>query len=291
MGDHELKGLVLDCLKEKSSSRPHASKIVEALKRIRNENEVKRCSSVLSHQENATVNLSRSDSSVSFEKIPSQPYYHYKFKVLFLGNSSTGKTCLHELLKNPAYNISSTVLTIGVSPIRQWFEYDSRYVRMEVTDTAGQERNFALPPSYVRDVDGVFLVYDISRKETFYNIQFWMDMINKYKSKENIKMLLVGNKVDLRQTMKPEDMVSEERALECARNIQCPYVETSAKDIDSVMAMYKKMVETLISTVSPEDVTFQEREAGRRGSTIKLPSSPNKSRTWKDYLCPSCKKS
>lgn len=284
MGDHELKGLVLQCLKDKRSSRPHASKIVEVLKRLRNDHEGKRLRNVHSQTDTVNVLSSRSDSSVSFEKILSQPYHHYKFKVLFLGNSSTGKTCLHELLKNPAYNINSTVLTIGVSPIRQWFEYNSSYVRMEVTDTAGQERHFSLPPSYVRDVDGVFLVYDVSRKHTFENIHFWIDMINKYKSKENIQMLLVANKVDLRQTMKPEDMVSEERALECATNIHCPYVETSAKDIDSVMAMYKKMVEILITTVSPE-----EREAERRGSTIKLPPSPQKNKTWKEYLCPSCK--
>ncbi|XP_031572101.1 probable serine/threonine-protein kinase DDB_G0271682 [Actinia tenebrosa] len=290
MGEHELKGLVLDCLKDKSSSRPHASTLVTELKRIRNDNEVKRCSSVLSQPKNTTVNLSRTDSFVPFEKIPSQPHYHYKFKVLFLGNSNTGKTCLHELLKNPAYDITNTVLTIGISPIRQWFQYDSSYVRMEVTDTAGQERHFSLPPSYVRDVDGVFLVYDVSKKYTFENIRFWIDMIDRYKSKdkEKVQILLVGNKVDLRQNVKPEDLVPEERALEYAGNIQCPYVETSAKDIDSVMAMYKKMVEALISTVSPEDIAFEEREAG---SMIRLPSPPNKSRTWKNYICPFCKSS
>jgi small GTP-binding protein len=214
--------------------------------------------------------------------------------VLLIGNRAVGKSCLYEVLKNPAYEIGDIKkMTVGIHPTNQWFEYNYSCVKMKIVDTAAEERFFAVTSSYYHDVNGVFLVYDVSDEGTLKHLPFWINEINKYTtSRDEVQMLLVGNKVDLRQNMESEElkeMVPQEKALAFADKFGFPYVETSAKDIDSVMMMYKKMIEILIGEVRVEDVDIQVRKEAK--STIKLPSSPFKQRVLNKVNCPSCKNS
>lgn len=232
--------------------------------------------------------------AVTFEKVSAQPSFDYSFKVLFLGNRSVGKSCLFKLLKKPGYRIEeqNMPLTMSIFPVIQWFQYNSSYVKLEIADTSGEERFFSLTSSYYRDVDGVFLTYDVSCDESFAKLPFWINKLRTYSTKDNIQMLLVGNKLDLRQTMEPQEMVQKEKALAFANMLECPYVETSAKCIDSVMAMYKEMVDILISAVSHEDVRIQmeEEKQEEARSTINLFTN-SKRKIWNFVSCSSCKNS
>jgi small GTP-binding protein len=187
-----------------------------------------------------------------FEKVSSQVHYDYKFKVLLLGSSGVGKTCLVERLRNPAYNITSTTSTIGIDPLSQSFKYNSSFVHVQITDTAGQERYFAIQPMYFRDVQGIFLVYDVMWKETFKSLERWLNIAKQHCTESHLQVILVGNKVDcLYRGKKVDRTVSKESALEFAKINGFSYVETSVidKNLDSLMNMYKKMVESLVAVV------------------------------------------
>jgi small GTP-binding protein len=200
--------------------------------------------------------LAQCDPDVTFEGVSSQSHCDNEFTVLFLGSSGVGKTCLLQLLNNQTYDINSSVPTVGMSVVVQSYKYNSSYVQMVLTDTAGQENHCSLPPIIFRRIDSVFLVYDVTDYDTFDMLPYWMEMLEHHAPK-TCKVLLVGNKVDLRDNIESEKMVPQTAALEFANRFGFPYVETSAKDIDSIMNMMQKMVEILMSTVSVrvEDVS------------------------------------
>lgn len=220
--------------------------------------------------------------AVTFEKMSPQSAYHFSFKVLFLGNRNVGKSCLFKLLKNPIYKIEETMpLTMSIFPVIQWFRYNSSYVKMEIADTSGEERFFSLTSSYYRDVDGVFLTYDVSNDESFTKLPFWIENLKRYCNKDKVQMLLVGNKFDLRENMEPRELVRKGRAMAFANMLGCPYIETSAKYIDSVMAMYKEMVDILITSTSHEDIRIQMEEEKQEKTRPTITLFPNsKKKVW-----------
>ncbi|XP_031569309.1 probable serine/threonine-protein kinase PBL3 [Actinia tenebrosa] len=289
MGNHKLKSLVLDCLHDKSSKRPTASQICKSIFKVHQELESRKngpkpstasCSGIIDTERNPCQGAASNSAETStFEKIPSQFHYDYRFKVLLLGSSGVGKTCLVERLINPSYNIAYSTATLGIEPQSQAFQYNSSSVHMSITDTAGQERFFAIQPMYFRDVQGVFLVYDVMMESTFKELERWLDIVKQYCTECHVRVLVVGNKIDcFYQGKKIERNVSKERALEFARKHGFPYVETSVLDInlDTIMNMYKKMVECLIDAVSLNTIKIDMRDTMNKTNKVDLSTTENK---------------
>lgn len=264
---HILEKTIVDCLQDHSSSRPHAHEIVKELEKI----------GQIHKKTLPCGQLAKCDPSNEFEGVSSQPHYDYKFKVIFLGSNNAGKTCLMQLLKNPAYNFGSTKATLQESFVLHSYKLNSSYLKLTIIDTVGEERFYSVPPIYLRNANGIFLVYDVSNNNTFKRLSYWMKMIQKY-SPEKCKVLLVGNKVDLRKINSDEALVPQEKALRFANEFELPYMETSAKDIDSINNMLQKMVEMLISTVSVsiEDIHVQHDEIFKSTVSISSPAKQNK---------------
>lgn len=291
MGDHKLKSLVLDCIHDKSNKRPTASQICKSILKVHQELESRKngpkpgtasCSGINTERNpsHCAANNHSGDTS-TFEKISSQLHYDYKFKVLLLGSSGVGKTCLVERLLNPAYNISYSTATLGIEPLSQTFQYNASSVHMSITDTAGQERFFAIQPMYFRDVHGVFLVYDVMMEQTFEALERWLNIVKQYCTESDVQVVLVGNKTDcFYQGKKIERMISKERALEFASNHGFSYVETSVLDInlDTVMNMYKKMVECLIDAVNLNAIKVDVKDTPVRTSKVDLYSTEEPSK-------------
>ena len=102
-------------------------------------------------------------------------------------------------------------------------------VRAQIWDTAGQERYKAITNAYYRNAVGALLVYDITKKSTFDNIEKWYNELKDYAS-NRIIVLLVGNKTDKKQ----EREVSRERGLKYAEQTGIGFIETSALDASNV---------------------------------------------------------
>ncbi|CAL5322901.1 unnamed protein product [Camellia sinensis] len=121
--------------------------------------------------------------------------YDYLFKLLLIGDSGVGKSCLLLRFADDSY-LDSYISTIGVDFKIRTVEQDGKTIKLQIWDTAGQERFRTITSSYYRGAHGIIIVYDITDQESFNNVKQWLNEIDRYAS-ENVNKLLVGNKCDL----------------------------------------------------------------------------------------------
>ena len=113
-----------------------------------------------------------------------------RFKIIFIGEPGVGKDLIIDRLAPNPFNEES----IGVDFRSIILKYKKQNLKFQIWDSAGQEKYKGLIPSYIRNSSIIFIVYDISSKNTFNNIPKW---INFVKSIEKTKIVLCGNITDL----------------------------------------------------------------------------------------------
>ena len=120
-----------------------------------------------------------------------------QYKILVLGESSVGKTSL--LVRYTEDKFENTVQTIGVDVKNKYVMYENKKIQLELWDTAGQERFKGIAQNYFRAANGVILVFDITNKESFNKLKFW---INEGKTNigQDTELILAENKVDLEES-------------------------------------------------------------------------------------------
>ncbi|XP_038992282.1 ras-related protein RABD2a-like isoform X2 [Hibiscus syriacus] len=121
--------------------------------------------------------------------------YDYLFKLLLIGDSGVGKSCLLLRFSDDSY-LESYISTIGVDFKIRTVEQDGKTLKLQIWDTAGQERFRTITSSYYRGAHGIIIVYDVTDQASFHNVKQWLNEINRYAS-GNVNKLLVGNKCDL----------------------------------------------------------------------------------------------
>jgi len=154
--------------------------------------------------------------------------YDYLFKLLLIGDSGVGKSCLLLRFADDTYT-DSYISTIGVDFKIRTVDLDTKTIKLQIWDTAGQERFRTITSSYYRGAHGIIIVYDITDKESFDNVRQWLFEIDRYAS-ENVCKLLVGNKSDLTN----KRAVEYEQAKTFADELNIPFLETSAKNAANV---------------------------------------------------------
>ncbi|RAL52263.1 unnamed protein product [Cuscuta campestris] len=163
------------------------------------------------------------------------PEYDYLFKLLLIGDSGVGKSCLLLRFADDSY-LDSYISTIGVDFKIRTVEQDGKTIKLQIWDTAGQERFRTITSSYYRGAHGIIIVYDITDQESFNNVKQWLNEINRYAS-DNVNKLLVGNKSDLTENR----AVSYDTAKAFADEIGIPFMETSAKGSYNVEQAFMAM--------------------------------------------------
>jgi len=187
------------------------------------------------------------------------PEYDYLFKLLLIGDSGVGKSCLLLRFADDTYT-ESYISTIGVDFKIRTIELEGKTVKLQIWDTAGQERFRTITSSYYRGAHGIIVVYDVTDMDTFTNVKQWLQEIDRYAS-EGVNKLLVGNKSDLTS----KKVVEYSAAKDFADQLAIPFLETSAKNSTNVeqafLTMAKQIKDRMGSTSTPA-------AGGKGGATI-----------------------
>ncbi|KAH0790782.1 small GTP-binding protein [Histomonas meleagridis] len=153
-------------------------------------------------------------------------------KVVFVGNSSVGKTSLINAISNVDNN-EPILPTIGACFICKEYQFKGLTVRLHVWDTAGQERFRSLTPSYFHDAEYVVIVYSVDNRPSFEEIDQWNQSVLNVCRKAP-ELILIGNKIDLE-----DRCISTDEGTRKAESIGAIFYETSAKekpkDIDKIL--------------------------------------------------------
>ena len=183
------------------------------------------------------------------------PDYDYIFKILLIGDSGVGKSSLILRFVDDTYTDSFTT-TIGVDFKVKIVTVGDKTIKLQIWDTAGQDRFRTITSSYYRGAHGIIVVYDIADYSSYCNVQQWIQEIGRYAS-DDVNKFIVGNKSDL-----PDDQrqIKFETAKEYADSIHVPFIETSTKLSVNVDHLFMDFAEQIQRRVSTSGTKERERK-------------------------------
>ena len=159
--------------------------------------------------------------------------YDYLFRFILLGDSYCGKTAFTQKITRGLYT-NQYEPTIGVDyATKSIIVNNNSYIKCQIWDTAGQTRYAPLLTNYYRDIAGVIIMFDVTRRKTFTNLNFWIKQL-KENGPDNVSVILVGNKSDLEN----KRYVTKQEAELFAKNNNFFYTETSVKKNDVSNILY-----------------------------------------------------
>uniref|UniRef100_A0A3Q4A8J3 Ras-related protein Rab-15 n=1 Tax=Mola mola TaxID=94237 RepID=A0A3Q4A8J3_MOLML len=167
--------------------------------------------------------------------------YDVLFRLLLLGDSGVGKTCLLCRFTDNEFH-PSHISTIGVDFKMKTLLIDGIKVRIQIWDTAGQERYQTITKQYYRRAQGIFLVYDITSERSFQHIMKWASDVDEY-APDKVQKILVGNKsdeVDKRQ-------VATEQGVKLAKAYGMDFFETSAFTNQNITETFTRLAEQVLA--------------------------------------------
>ena len=187
----------------------------------------------------------------------SEDDYHL-FKILLLGDSAVGKSCL--LLRYCENSFQESHLTtIGLDfRLKTVNLEDKRKIKVQIWDTAGEDRFRAITRNYYRGANGIILMYDVTDQKSFEHIRDWVEKI-KEDAVEEIIIYLVGNKIDLNN----KRIITNEEGKKLAAEYNIKYYETSVKNSIGVE-------EVFLSLIKEMDDLFLEKNNKEVGNPVNL---------------------
>jgi Ras-related protein Rab-8A len=150
--------------------------------------------------------------------------YDYLVKLLLIGDSGVGKSCLLLRFSDDSFT-TSFITTIGIDFKIRTIELDGKRIKLQIWDTAGQERFRTITTAYYRGAMGILLVYDVTDESSFNNIRNWMRNIEQHAA-DNVNKILVGNKADMDESKRA---VPTAKGQALADEYGVKFFETSAK--------------------------------------------------------------
>jgi|TARA_Y100000389_G_scaffold142041_1_gene139999 small GTP-binding protein len=164
--------------------------------------------------------------------------YDYLFKTIVVGDTNSGKTSLINNISNSNSN-TQKLPTIGVDYASVITDHEGIKIKIQIWDTAGQEKFAPIIRSYYNAVCCVVFVFDLSEKKSFDNLNIWIDDVNNHCKNENLIKILVGNKKD------ETSYISKENIQSFTEEHKLTYIETSAKTKEN----NAKLLELITSSI------------------------------------------
>mmetsp|Transcript_39300 Transcript_39300/g.113675 ORF Transcript_39300/g.113675 Transcript_39300/m.113675 type:complete len:212 (-) Transcript_39300:124-759(-) len=183
--------------------------------------------------------------------------YDYLFKVVLIGDSGVGKSNLLSRFTRDEFNLESKS-TIGVEFATKSITTNGKVIKAQIWDTAGQERYRAITSAYYRGAVGALLVYDLSKRVTFENLERWLQELRDH-ADANIVIMLVGNKGDLRHLR----AVGQDEALAFAEKHGLACIETSALESTNVETAFMRLLSEIYTLMSSRQITESDNFRGQ----------------------------
>lgn len=181
--------------------------------------------------------------------------YDYVCKVILIGDMSVGKSNLLSRLISNEFN-QSTKPTLGVEFGTKIIVSNGKKIKLQIWDTAGQEKYKSITNTYYVNSKGVLVVFDLTAHSTFENLDRWISEV-KEKTSKDLSLILVGNKSDLSSTRK----VTEEEIKKKAAQLNCEYVETSALSNHNVYESFQMLTDKIfVNYICEEEKEGDEEE-------------------------------
>ena len=194
--------------------------------------------------------------------------YDMILKLVLIGDSFVGKTnIMSKYLKNEFHEDSKA--TVGVEFGSKKFEIEGVSIKAQIWDTAGQERYKSITNAYYKGSKGAFIVYDISRKTTFENVDKWIGEL-KDNASEDVHIMIVGNKSDLEDKRE----VNTEEVAKKAEQYKIAFCETSALKGKNIEFAFESLVNEITKNVENERKTEVKTE--EESKTINLNTEEEK---------------
>ncbi|XP_065052568.1 ras-related protein Rab-1B-like [Rhopilema esculentum] len=182
----------------------------------------------------------------------------YVFKIIIVGDAGVGKSCLLRRFADQSFT-DNYINTIGVDFKVRTLELFGKTVKLNIWDSAGQERFRTIVNTYYRGAHGIIVVYDTTDRDSFEHLPSWLSDVSEL-AEPNSKKMLVGTKIDLDSVERqvPKDVVSR-----YAESINVPFVETSSKTGHNVEQAFNQMTSLLLEDVSSGDISVGEQNVIR----------------------------
>jgi small GTP-binding protein len=182
------------------------------------------------------------------------------FKIIVLGDSDTGKTTLLTRYYSQSFYHDSRV-TIGCELRTKILEINNKKIKLQMWDTAGQEKYRYINKVYYRGACGVIITYDCTNENSFNNIKYWIEEI-KANADNNICKVIAGTKCDL-----VNKTVDIQKAEELGRELGVKVFETSSKNDVNVDETFQQLASEILEKSAPGDL--------KDISKLKLQSDPS----------------
>ena len=184
------------------------------------------------------------------------------YKILLLGDSTVGKTCFLLRYTDDTF-LDLHMATIGLDYRLKTMVLDNRkIVKVQLWDTAGQDKFRAITRNYYKGAKGIILIYDVTNAKSYENIKKWINEI-KEEISEKVIIILIGNKIDNENERK----ISKEQGEKLANDYDVPFFEASAKSGQGVNESVFYLVQKILEA---------DPEAQKRGRNLKFKNKRKK---------------
>ena len=182
--------------------------------------------------------------------------FDYTIKLLVVGDSTVGKTNFIRMFIENVFS-QNYMTTSGIDLKTSSIEIKNKKIRVQLWDTAGQEKYRAITKNLFLKVQGTLVVYDITNEESFNNLKMWVKSIREECGKQ-MQMIIIGNKCDLNE----ERTVDKNKVMEYAKEEKLDYIETSSKTGENIHKAITLLCEKVLdNTDFSNDFSFTLDEA------------------------------
>lgn len=207
----------------------------------------------------------------------------YIYKIVILGNTSVGKTSFLIRFCDDKF-LEDSLTTIGVDYKNKFVKRNNKNIKLIIMDTAGQERFRSIGKNMIRDADGIILMYDVTNEGSFNEMKEWINNIKENTDIEKIGIIMVGNKIDLKDSIK----ISKQSKTNFENKYSIKIYEASAKDNINVnetfIYLVDKMQQLGIGQIEKSSLE-EEDEINNKKKNIKLNNIESNKKSNKKGCC------